>query len=48
MNVSILVLMDLPFLLNGITRYSNEDVKVSILVLMDLPFLQKVKSDYTL
>ena len=39
--VSILVLMDLPFLLFTWLRDNGYLIRVSILVLMDLPFLQK-------
>ena len=39
MDVSILVLMDLPFLRASGYHYDYFDAGVSILVLMDLPFL---------
>ena len=42
--VSILVLMDLPFLLKMTGTLNRK--KVSILVLMDLPFLQMLAMDY--
>ena len=43
--VSILVLMDLPFLHNGERSQSDRPGDVSILVLMDLPFLRYDKDD---
>ena len=41
-NVSILVLMDLPFLQKTAEKKSPVTPVVSILVLMDLPFLHRV------
>ena len=51
--VSILILMDLPFLSGDEEIYYTDDARVSILILMDLPFLsgynivgKKIRSEF--